>query len=244
MKVIIPYANNPTDFAVLLTQLQSQTVLPDHIFVADNSKDKSGYQIALRYQWKVPISVVIKPGNIYTSWNRGIEYCQDDVCILNDDILIPENFIAVMNMFADSGKADMYCPDNAGFPPTQRVRKHYKWNNQKVAISRVITKPEQTHIPDLRGWCFCLPKKTIKDVGLFDESYGIWYGDKDYEMRLFEKGKSIAFLFGLNVHHYGTSSYSKIDKKLFNRSNIDDQVRFENKFGITHQDLGWDQYAQ
>lgn len=245
MTIVIPYANNPTDFSVLLMQLQMQKVRPDAIYVADNSSDGSGFEIVKRYQFSVPIVVEQNVGTIYESWNRGIEFAHgDDVVILNDDVLIPFDFCEVMQVFLESESAHIYCPATQGFPPVRSVRRHYKWMGEEKLDLTVAIEETHTHTPTITGWCFALPKETIYAIGLFDKRFEIWYGDKDYEKRLLQLNGSIGFIHGLPVHHYGTSSYSKIKKKTFNSRNYQDQIAYEKKYDLEHLDLGWDKYAQ
>jgi O-antigen biosynthesis protein len=242
MKVVIPFANNPTDLSVLLMQLQCQTLLPEAIYVADNSKDGLGLKIVRRYQWSVPIVVDSKVGSIYKSWNEGMRFARGDVLILNDDVLIPLDFCKIMNDFLKSDRAALYCPTTAGFPPVRSIRKGYKWNDSRSTSFFWIEKPNYPYVPTMTGWCFGVPKKTIDTIGYFDTAFENWYGDKDYEERILRAGERIAFIEGMMVHHYGTSSYGKIDREEFGKVNYLDQVTFERKYGMEHKNLGWDKY--
>lgn len=245
MTIIIPYANNQTDFAVLLMQLQMQKVPPNAIYVADNSPDGSGFNIVKRYQFSVPIVVEKKAGSIYESWNKGIKFAGgDDVVILNDDILIPFDFCEVMGEVLASKKADAYCPASAGFPPVRRVRDNYAFYPNTLIKIDIVNTVKSTHVPTIKGWCFALPRTTIEKIGLFDEQFNIWYGDKDYEKRIFDAGGKIMFLENFNVHHFGTSSYSKISKKKYLKNNYTDQIKYEKKHDVDHINMGWDKYAK
>lgn len=242
MIVVIPYANNPLDLSVLLMQLQCQRVKPKEIFLADNSADGSGVKIAERYQWSVPIATMRNVGTIYESWNKGIEYAlskDETVAVVNDDILIPWDFVATMEEYAKTGGALMYCPDVDGSAPVGKVRKHYEFYSKSDLDYRLLDHQEYSYPPSLKGWCFVITKETREKIGLFDTQFKVWYGDKDYEARIFNAGGKVCFIKGMNVHHYGTSSYMKIDKDVFKKSNLEDQLAYEKKYNIEHENVGW-----
>ncbi len=233
MIVVIPYASNKIDLAVLLTQLQMQEVLPTSIYLADNSPDGSGVEIAERYQWKVPIATQRNVGNIHHSWNAGMRYAgNEDVVILNDDIMLPRDFVTIMGQYMASDEAAMYCPKNPGFPPVYKVRAGYSWT-AKTDLSYYFLDHEQYQLPpSISGWCMGIPKKTRDEIGFFDEDLGLYFGDKDYEHRIFEAKKKVCFIGGMYVQHFGSSSTKKMDPKAHNQLYIDDEKKYKKKWRI------------
>lgn len=238
MTIIIPHVNNPMDLAVLLTQLQQQTRKPKAIFLADNSADGSGLEIAKRYHFddKCPIAVQRNVGAIHRSWNAGIEFANgDDVAILNDDILIPFDFVEVFDTYLASDGAMMYCPANPGFPPTQRVRKGYQWYSTSEMSYRTLDHQEYVLPPSITGWCMVIPNETIKHIGVFDENFKLYFGDKDYEARMFNAGGRVAFIKGLHVQHYGSTSTLKREPKRINRFYAHDEAVYREKYNIPQE---------
>lgn len=240
--VVIPTANNPIDCAILLTQLQQQSILPDQIYLADNSDDGYGTEIATRYQFTTPIYVDLMPGTITKSWNQGIRFAKGDVLILNDDIMIPHNFIEVMKSALEEEAGLCVCPHNEGFPPVNGVREGYSWiKASDISYHRVDQLP-YPYLPAIRGWCFGLTRKCIDTVGLFDETFQAYYGDTDYSRRLLKHPNGIVYINGLFVHHFGNSSYSKIPKMTFKNYNYQDQLAYEKKWNLPHKNLGHDSH--
>lgn len=236
LTVVIPTANNPIDLGILLVQLQCQTKLPDQIYLADNSKDGYGLELAKRYQFKVPIYVDQNPGKIYKSWNEGMKFSKSDVLILNDDLLIGETFIE--DILENDDRKTVICPAGPGFPPVFQVRPDYYWKRKFYPEYTIKNVSENIYVPTMKGWAFFVPLSISQKIGIFDEQFDIWYGDRDYENRILQAGFKLGFV-RTNVSHYGTSSYSKIDKKVFNKTNLTDQIKYEEKNGIKHEDLGW-----
>jgi GT2 family glycosyltransferase len=233
MIVIIPYRSNAYDLGVLLTQLQMQTVLPEAIYLADNSEDGSGVHIAERYQWSVPIATQKKVGGIHQSWNAGLRYAgEKDVVILNDDIMISNDFISIMGDYMKTDVADMYCPANSGFPPTGKIRKGYTWN-AKSELSYYFLDHEQYILPpSIAGWCMGIPYHTRKKIGMFNEDFTLYFGDKDYEKRIFTADGQVCFIKGMFVQHFGSSSTIKIESKDHSDIYKHDESIYKKKWGI------------
>jgi GT2 family glycosyltransferase len=233
MIVAIPYAGNALDLAVLLTQLQMQEVLPTSIYLADNSKDGSGVMIAERYHWKVPIATQRNVGGIHQSWNAAIRYAkEEDIVIVNDDIMISRDFVSVMSAYMKSGEAAMYCPANAGFPPAGKIRKGYTWSNDNNLEYYFLDHEQYVLPPSITGWCMGIPHETIESIGIFDENLTLYFGDKDYEKRIFTAGKRACFIKGLFVQHFGSSSTRRIKKKNHNKIYKHDEAIYKKKWGI------------
>lgn len=231
--VIIPFHKNETGLAVLLATLQAQLVPPKAIIVIDTSPTKRGLEIANRYNTNtIPVIVEVAQVGIYEAWNRGIDLAgESDVLIINDDVLLPLNFIDVLQV---SRKA---IPGLA-FVPATPPRDHYKpivdvdfqWYGE------VPTKIEQFYQTQwLPGFCFMLTKEAVKKVGTFDTRFKVWYGDDDYQRRLIETAEKldtngIVIITCLYAYHYGGQSYQYLDKKVQRRI-AQDRKSFIRKYG-------------
>lgn len=228
------------DFAVLYQQLQCQKELPPcKIFVADSSKTGYVKRLVRRYQWGIETIIEEKVQSIHEAWNAGINFSKDDVVILNDDILIPEDFLKRMGVAFDEGKGCV-CPDSVGFPPKGGVREGYRWQAEEPFVQTYssVREPLDSYLPNLKGWCFGLSRRLIDTVGIFDVGFKLWYGDTDLDRRII-KQEPIWYIRELFVHHFGSTSSMKIPTDEFVRMNYNDQVFFEKKYGMPHRDIGW-----
>lgn len=236
MTIIIPYRSNARDLAVLLMQLQQQRQKPKAVFLADNSDDGEGFEIARRYHFdkSIPFAIQRNVGPIHKSWNTGIAFAgDDDVAILNDDILLPWDFVDTFSEYMKSNAAMMCCPNNPGFPPVQQVRKGYTWYSKSELSYRLLDKQEYVLPPSLAGWCMVIPHSTITQIGMFDENFKLYFGDKDYEARIFNAGGKICFIDGLFVQHYGSSSTQKMKPNKVNDFYTHDEALYKEKYHIT-----------
>lgn len=220
VSVVIPYHKNAEGLALLLATLQGQTVPPDRIVVIDTSLNKSGLSIARRYNTNSGVKVIVEyaPVGIYDAWNRGIEHSEGlHTIIINDDVLVPMNFIDVMYVTARHFKSYAVVPNT---PPREhferRVDMKFDW------FSPIPEKKDIVKTDWLPGFAFMLCPEALKEIGKFNLDYKVWFGDDDMQERIHEKAletnrPAIMKINSLFVYHYGGVSYEyhKRDKKLF-----------------------------
>lgn len=221
MKTIVTYHSAKENLAVLLTLLQAQIVMPEEIIVIDTSADKSGLEIVQKFtnrQSGVPVKVECARVGIYEAWNLGIDLAgaETDVVIMNDDLLIPMNFIDTLGLIAMNVKA--YC-----LVPNTPPKEHYS-HIVDMPFNFYARLPETGQDIDIVEWmpgfCFYLSKECLRDVGLFDsQHYKCWFGDDDYQDRIKKKAKRNNFIpilriNSLFVYHYGGKSYKYQSKEV------------------------------
>lgn len=225
MKAIVTYYSAQQNLVAILTLLQAQIVQPEEIIIIDTSPTKTGLEIAQKFTSNsgVPIKVECARVGIYEAWNRGIDLADgSDVVIMNDDLLIPMNFIDVLGLVAMNVNA--YC-----IVPATPPREHYQ-NRVDVKFQWYAKLPEEDIDIALSDWmpgfCFYLSKECIKDIGVFDDKhFKCWFGDDDYQDRIkkiAKKNNRIAILRinSMYVYHFGGKSYeyqSKEVQKIINR---------------------------
>lgn len=213
--VIIPFHSNESGLAVTLVSLQAQLVPPKAIIIIDTSPTKRGLSIAKRYTTNnVPIVVEVAEVGIYEAWNKGLEIAgEGDVVIINDDLLLPMNFIDILQVSRRAVPGLAYVPvtpsrDHAA----PNVNGEFPWY---CPVPETVDDFAQTDW--LPGFCFMLTKEAVREIGPFDLRFKVWYGDTDYQQRLLVKGREmklnpIVLIKSLYAYHYGGSSYHYTDK--------------------------------
>lgn len=235
LSVIVPYHRNQTGLAVTLATLQAQIVPPKAIVVIDTSRNKSGFDIARRYatRGEVPVVVEVAPrAGIYEAWNKGLSIVgEEDTLIINDDLLMPLNFIDILSFSRAAVPALAYAPVT---PPREHYRPDvdvdFAWWNE------VPSRPEHFSQADwLPGFCFMLTREALSLVGHFDDGFKVWFGDDDYQERLKAMAKranlpAIVRINTLYAYHYGGRSYHYQTKTI--QAKIDkDRAYFADKYG-------------
>lgn len=222
MKCIITYYSAKENLAVLLTLLQAQIVLPEEIIVIDTSPDKSGLEVVQKFTNRkggVPVKVECARVGIYTAWNLGIDLAGDsDVVIMNDDLLVPLNFIDIIDLVSKNVRAYAIVPNTP-------KKEHYS-SIVDMPFDYFAKMPDNGEDIDIVSWmpgfCFYLSKECVKEVGLFDDKhYKCWYGDDDYQDRIKKVAtkNNVIPIFRVNsmfVYHYGGKSYKYQSKEVQN----------------------------
>lgn len=235
--VVVPFHNNVSGLAATLIMLQSQIVPPRGILVVDTSPNKLGLALSKRYYTDtIPVYCALAPQKtIYEAWNIGIgltpEPISGDILFINDDLLLPLNFIDALDAGREQMKALAYVPLT---PPrehySERVDMPFYWyaNNPKV-------EGDMKPVDWMTGFCFLLTRQAIKEVGTFDTQFKVWYGDTDYERRLHNAAKrlnmpAVAQVQTAFAYHYGGSSYKYQRNKGAQQDIISDKEKFEAKY--------------
>jgi GT2 family glycosyltransferase len=133
---------------------------------------------------------------------------------------MPVNFIDNLKIMIKTNSALCYVPKTPSREYSSNEVSGFGW------YAPVIKDINQLSVTNwMPGFCFCLTDECIKEVGVFDLNYQIWFGDTDYEARI---GKKAPLLkkFGILrmdetfVYHYGGKSYkyqNKIIKKIIDK---------------------------
>ncbi len=79
------------------------------------------------------------------------------------------------------------------------------------------------------GSCLMLSKRAIEDVGLFDESFPIFFNEVDWLYRAKQKGWKVFFTPRATVIHYGGASTSQVDRRKMIRESHDSLIKFYRK---------------
>ncbi len=223
ISVIIPYYSNVTGLSVTLATLQAQVLPPSRIILIDTSADRSGLGIAKRYQANVKIVCEVAQTTIYESWNRGIDLAeQDDVLIINDDLLLPMNFIDVLYVVKTACKALCYVPVTPGREhSSDYVNTNFDWWAEVPSSLSQIR--EEFWMP---GFCFMLSREAIREVGQFDVRFKVWFGDDDYQTRLHQAAEKLGVpavvqIKPLYAYHYGGTSFQYQSKEVQNKVSAD-----------------------
>lgn len=219
MKAIITYNSQKENLAVLLTLLQAQLVQPEEIILIDTSADKSGLMVAQKFNANSGVTIKVECARcgIYEAWNRGLDLAgESDVVIMNDDLLIPLNFIDILGLIARNSPAYCLVPDTP-------AKEHYKdkVNENFGYFARMPESGDDFEVVDwMPGFCFFLKKEALRDVGNFDDKhFKVWFGDDDYQNRLIKVAKKnnvfpILKIKSMRVYHYGGSSYEYKSKEV------------------------------
>lgn len=151
--------------------------------------------------------------------NRAVfelDHTNNDILLLNSDAEITEGAIEAMvkvlnraeniaSVSPRSNNATIFSlPFNphtlALLPPKESYDVYLKVKNKL---------PEVYETPTTHGFCMLIRRSVIKRYGLFDEAFGVGYGEEnDFCMRVRKKGFTHAIANWAYVYHEGSKSFS------------------------------------
>jgi GT2 family glycosyltransferase len=153
------------------------------------------------------------------SCNRAVfelDHTDNDILLLNSDAEITEG--AVQEMIQVLHRADNIASvsprsNNATIfsipfdPHTLKILPPKE--SHDVYLRLKDTLPEVYETPTTHGFCMLIRRSVIKKYGLFDEAFGIGYGEEnDFCMRVRKHGYTHAIANWAYVYHEGSKSFS------------------------------------
>ena len=145
--------------------------------------------------WKAD-KVITNESNlgVAKAWNQGIRVSQGEyTCLLNSDTMVFGNWLEDMRQVIESGKLDFVMSTPMyGDPYARAVESHVK----RAAVS-------EDPITDFKDFaCVMCRKVLFDDVGMFNEDFGLGYGeDMDFYKRMEKAGKKYGGTKLVNIFH-------------------------------------------
>lgn len=183
----------------LLVPLVTELLLQDQhdrLLVLDNSDAQNAceYLVLDKKLSVIPCADM----KIYAMWNWAWDWAlkkypsRVNVALLNDDILIPENFIGTLSSALRHDKRDWWC-----------VYPNYHRSLADGVVDLGITATEGTYKDGgMSGWAFMFRGEIrYRNVPFIDENFEWWCGDDDFARQVVKRGGQIGRVNGLPVEH-------------------------------------------
>jgi glycosyltransferase involved in cell wall biosynthesis len=235
--IIIPLYNRPQEIKELLESLTRQTYRQFEVLVIEDGSVKDAREIVHNFTGQLDVQYFFKPNEGQGfSRNFGFERAKGDYFIIFDsDILVPENYLEVVNRRLGTDYLDCYGgPDDA----------HPSFTPMQKAISYSMTSPFTTG--GIRG--------NKKGIGQFHPrsfnmglSRQVWQQlggfiitrlgeDIEYSIRIHTAGFKIGLIPEAKVYHKRRTSYAQFYKQLhfFGRSRINIYKFFPSELKAVH----------
>lgn len=138
------------------------------------------------------------PGeNLHHIWNEGVHLARDwrkaeAIAILNDDIRLPRNTLAVMyEVMRASGAACIGVDRRAPFGLPKSPTINFTSGSVERLMEQVTT------------WCFMVRADAWQDI---DERYQWWWGVGDLFVKIQDAGGKLGQVDGLGIEHVGSGT--------------------------------------
>jgi GT2 family glycosyltransferase len=164
------------------------------VFLIDNGTvHESGFnhsEIVPDYPNSYYLDINKQNVGVTKAWNQGLKralkWGAEVVCISNSDVVFGP--MVVINCVSAAFKHGVAFPFSKQGGP-----KEVDFDQKALEKSRLDFDAPGSVVDTggFAGWCFFLSRKTIEQVGVFDEQFTLWYQDTDYHWRLVRENPPI-----------------------------------------------------
>lgn len=243
--------NNYDVIKDLFASLNKQADTSYHLYIADASSEKQTISAT-----DIPYTIIPTENKGYAHGvNAGLQQALKDghtqFCIMNDDIYFKKDFIASVHVALEKhprsliGGKIYYAP---GYEyHTSRYNKQDKGNVLWYAGGTVDWDHATTHhrgVDDvdvgqfnksektdfITGCLMCFDKEVVDTVGLWDETYFLYYEDADYCERVKKNNIPLIYIPTIIIWHKNAQSTDGSGSKLHQRYQKNARFRFGMKY--------------
>lgn len=202
------------------TDLNKHTV----VLINDKSPDEKILPMLLKYKSENQDKNIVVLDNeenmgFVKTVNKGMQYSENDVVLLNSDTEVTKNWIEKIQECAYSNEyiATVTPLTNNGTicsVPNFGIDNDLPENMSLEEYAEMIEKISKNRYPELttgNGFCMYIKRNVIDELGLFDdETFGKGYGEEnDFCYRALDHGYINVLCDNTFVYHKGTQSFKK-----------------------------------
>ncbi len=224
--IIIPIYNSYEYTKECIDSVYKNTDLPYHLYlINDGSTDTNVLELLKDLQ------AAVKPNNLQLlevihqkqqegfvrSVNRGLKRSKNHAVLLNSDTVVPKKWLSrivfpilsnntIASVTPFSNNADL-----CSFPSIQQKNSIMESIHVDI-VDEVFLKygtSQFIEIPTGVGFCMALNRHVIEEIGMFDEGFGLGYGEEnDWCMRARKAGYKNVLIPNLYVFHHGGTTFN------------------------------------
>lgn len=224
--IIVPVYNGLEELKKCVESIKANTDLTKHrlIIVDDKSPDKEVIPY-LKTIGSEQIHVIESPINegFSASVNKGMEFSDRDVILLNSDTIVTKNWVEKLIVCAYSKKAVATVTPLSNAATLCSVPEFLQDNPLPEGYSveemgRLVEKCSIRRYPRISvavGFCMYIKRQVLNEIGYFDAAtFGKGYGEEnDFCHRAEEKGYIHLMCDDTFIYHKGTASFESEEKR-------------------------------
>ena len=221
ISIIIPIYNAFEDTKKCIESVLEYTKIPYEMILIDDCSTDKRIATLLDEMEEIPhVHVIRNQENkgFVKNVNTGILNSKEDVVLLNSDTIVTPKWLQKLVVAAYSDKKiGTVTPlsNAAGAFSVPEIGKENKIPenltiNQVANLVEKVSDNVNLKVPTGNGFCMFIKRRTINDVGLFDEeNFGHGYGEEnDFCMRVLEKFWTNIIDDSTYIYHNGSASFS------------------------------------
>lgn len=224
--IIVPVYNGLEELKKCVESIKKNTDLNRHrlIIVDDKSPDKEVIPYLMTLKSK-QIHIIESPVNegFSASVNKGMQYSDRDVILLNSDTIVTKNWVEKLIACAYSRQAAASVTPLSNAATLCSVPEFLQDNPLPEGYSveemgQLVEHCSIRRYPRISvavGFCMYIKRNVIEEIGCFDaETFGKGYGEEnDFCHRAEEKGYIHLMCDDTFIYHKGTASFDSEEKR-------------------------------
>lgn len=244
--IIVPIYNAYEFTEECIKSIIENTDLTKHslVLINDKSPDENILPMLKKYQQENQEKNIIVLDNeenmgFVRTVNKGMQYSENDVILLNSDTEVTKNWIEKIQECAYSNKyiATVTPLTNNGTicsVPNFGIDNELPSNMTLDEYAEMIEKSSKNRYPELttgNGYCMYVKREVIQELGLFDaETFGKGYGEEnDFCYRALDHGYTNVLCDNTFIYHKGTQSFKKENMTQSRAALIDEHMNLLRK---------------
>jgi GT2 family glycosyltransferase len=244
ISIIVVTYNNLDYNRLCLESIFEQSVYPNYeVIVVDNaSTDGTRAYLQTLAEQHANLKVIFNHDNagFASANNRGASVAQGErLVFLNNDTVVTRGWLVALSRHLRDSQVGMVGPVTNFSGNESRIEVDYRGidDMQAFAWQYVNDHHGQTFEINMLPWlCVMLHRSVFEGVGPLDERFGIgMFEDDDYALRLKAKGYRILCAEDVFIHHWGRTSFSKLDQAAYQQLFEENRRKFETKWGLEWQ---------
>ena len=242
--LIITY-NNWAYTRLCLESILQKTAYPAYeIIIVDNASQDETLEYLKEFSAQHPEHTVIfnnKNVGFAAANNQASQVAKGEFLLfLNNDTVVTPGWLNRLLLPLRDPEVGMVGPATNWAGNESRIPVPYKDLTEMETFARSYTsknRDKRVEQSMIAFFCVAIRASTWQQVGDLDERFGIgMFEDDDYGMRIRQAGLKVLCTHAAFVHHWGRTSFSKIDQQKYKRLFEENRQKFEEKWNITWQD--------
>ncbi|ERK52108.1 glycosyltransferase [Leptotrichia sp. oral taxon 879] len=227
VSIIIVTYNNLDLTKKCINSILERTAYPNYeIIIVDNasSDDTPNYLREIKEEYSnIKIKLNKENMGFASGNNQGIKLSDGKYYILlNNDTIVTRGWITGLIKHFENKKVGMVGSVTNSIGNEAEIKVDYKNENEIDEFSLNYTTEHYNEIYEdievLAMYCVALKKDIVNEIGLLDENYEIgMFEDDDYSYTLTNAGYELICAEDVFVHHFGRSSFKKMNNKEYKR---------------------------
>ncbi|HML39490.1 MAG TPA: glycosyltransferase [Bellilinea sp.] len=164
----------------------------------------------------------------------------DYLIFLNNDTVVTPGWINGLLLALNepgvgmAGPATNWAGNESRIPVSYKDLSDMEDFARKYVIAHRNKRVEQSM---LAFFCVAISREKWDEIGGLDERFGMgMFEDDDYGIRVHRAGYQVICTHGVFIHHWGRTSFSKIDQQKYKRLFEENRLKFEEKWNIVWED--------